>query len=269
MGSTSRWVAYLRSHFNGKSRTFLPQMEKVRCFESSIRVSGVSMNKIQCSKRESLSSHPKPKFLPSANFLFFLMCVDVLCFSSTPQKNAKYLIPRHLSCCIHQDSGGVVVKDTESRARRARWKNTTTTSTTSFSKKKRMAFCVEFEVRKLVILDLVQRIWEVSIRFALLFGKNSAFCSHSLGGGEKIQCLGKCLASTSWSKTRSIFRVSFVVFFTFILPKKVHPKSRDLAFRKQWISGRFLQFFNQDFFVGNPKGPTPCPTRNKAMIPSW
>lgn len=101
MGSTSRWVAYLRSHFNGKSRTFLPQMEKVRCFESSIRVSGVSMNKIQCSKRESLSSD---HLIPNQNScqvqtFYVLMWVLMSCvFLEPPQKKCEILIPRNMSC---------------------------------------------------------------------------------------------------------------------------------------------------------------------------
>lgn len=33
-------------------------------------------------------------------------------------------------------------------------------------------------------------------------------------------------------------------------PKKVHPKSRDLAFRKQWISGRFHSFSTKIFLLG-------------------
>ena len=92
MGSTSRWVACLRSHFplnhNGKRVELfsLKQKQSDALNQSSIRVSGVSMNKIQCSKRESLSSHPKPKFLPSATLYVLIYCWCLVFFFNPPKK---------------------------------------------------------------------------------------------------------------------------------------------------------------------------------------
>ena len=112
--------------------------------ESSIRVSGVSMNKIQCSKRESLSSD---HLIPSQNScqvqtFYVLMWVLMSCvFLEPPQKNARFSFREICPAEIHQDSGGVVVKDTERPPAERPVDVTTTTSTTSFSKKKsRMAF---------------------------------------------------------------------------------------------------------------------------------
>lgn len=119
-------------------------------------------------------------------FYFFNVCWCLVFFLNPPKKNARFSFREICPAEIHQDSGGVVVKDTERPPAERPVDVTTTTSTTSFSKKKsRMAFVWSLNSDILVILDRSQRILTCFVPSST-FGKKFSFLfTFSWGGGKK------------------------------------------------------------------------------------